>query len=319
MNQTCVAPASREQAAALLSQTGCVEPSEPQQPAATLIPYGIASPLWSDGAAKQRFFALPDAATIVVEDDGDWTFPDGSVLVKTFLLGGRFIETRLLVKIDAFNWWGFSYEWREDQSDADLLPANDVGFERTITSSSGTQTWHFPSRSQCLQCHTDAAGRSLGPETSQLNFDFEYPSGITSNQVETLAHIGVFSATPEARAAYPDPADATQPPDVRARSYLHANCSICHRPGGESSVTFDLRFDTPFADTDLCDVAPQSGDLGVAGALRIAPGDPSRSVVSLRMKTLDTNVRMPRIGTRVVDEQGVAVIDAWISSLSGCP
>ena len=31
------------------------------------------------------------------------------------------------------------------------------------------QTWIFPSESQCLECHTEAAGRALGLETAQLN------------------------------------------------------------------------------------------------------------------------------------------------------
>jgi uncharacterized repeat protein (TIGR03806 family) len=317
-----------------LSQTGCVDPADPKRPADSLVPYGIASPLWSDGAAKHRYFALPDGATIDVKDcarepescdpaaagyttldDGHWIFPDGTVFVKTFSLGERLVETRLLVRVDEFNWWGYSYEWREDQSDAELLAANEIGYERTI----GAQTWHFPSRSQCLQCHTDAAGRSLGPETSQLDHDFAYPSGVSGNQLDTLEHIGLFATIPAARPAFPDPADASAPLESRARAYLHANCAICHRPGGESSVALDLRFDAPFAATGLCNVTPGKGDLGVPGALLVAPGEPARSVLTLRMRSLDLELRMPRIGTRVVDEQGVATIEAWIASLSGCP
>ena len=33
------------------------------------------------------------------------------------------------------------------------------------------QSWFFPSRNDCLRCHTQAAGRSLGLETSQMNRD----------------------------------------------------------------------------------------------------------------------------------------------------
>ncbi|HLV21560.1 MAG TPA: hypothetical protein VKZ49_11785 [Polyangiaceae bacterium] len=337
--QTCLPPASRDAAPALLSQSGCVDPGDPTRPAAALIPYGITSPLWSDGAAKQRFIALPDDGTITVKncaadpdactegtdtytplDDGDFSFPDGTVLVKTFGFGDRLVETRLLVRVDEFNWWGFSYEWRADQSDADLLPANETGFERSIETDTGTQTWHFPSRSQCLQCHTEATGRALGPEAAQLDADFTYPSGVVSHQLETLEHIGVIDpgAVPASIDPYPNPLDASAPLAARARSYLHANCANCHRPGGESSVTLDLRFGTPLGETGLCD-APEKGDLGVAGALRVAPGDPASSVLSLRMKTLDPEVRMPRIGTRVVDADAVAVIDAWIESLAACP
>jgi hypothetical protein len=48
---------------------------------------------------------------------------------------------------------------------------------------------------------------------------------------------------------------------------------LCHRPGGRG---LDLRFTTSLADTKACGV-PQLGDLGVTGAMVIAPGSPSAS------------------------------------------
>ncbi|HEY8942799.1 MAG TPA: hypothetical protein VIM73_01000, partial [Polyangiaceae bacterium] len=162
--QTCVAPAERAAAAPRLSQTGCVDPADPKKPAASLVPYTVSSPLWSDKAEKLRYFALPPGTTIRVKDcqrepsdcesgallyradEGDWDFPNGTVLVKTFALGDRLVETRLLVRADAENWWGYSYEWRADQSDADLLAANTDGYTREIQTGAGVQTWHFPSR-----------------------------------------------------------------------------------------------------------------------------------------------------------------------------
>lgn len=334
--QTCLRPATESAMPALLSATGCVDPSDPTRPAATMIPYTVASPLWSDGAAKGRYFALPDGATIHVkncetepdqcappeeggtyEDEGDWDFPVGSVLMKTFSLGERLIETRLLVRVGDFDWWGFSYEWLPDQSDAELLAANADGYDREVMLGTDTQTWHFPSRQQCLQCHTTAAGVALGPETSQLNVDFEYPNGVSGNQIETLEHAGFFEAAPPARDPYPDPF-GTGTEEERARSYLHANCAICHRPGS-NFTGFDLRYTTAFADTNLCDVAPEKGNLGVEGAMKLVPGEPSLSLISLRMHSTDSMTRMPQIGVRVVDEDATGVVDAWISSLTACP
>ncbi len=332
----CVRPATESAMPALLSMTGCVDPANPTLPAATMIPYTVSSPLWSDGAAKQRYFALPDGATIHVkncelepetcaapdqggtyEDEGDWDFPVGSVLMKTFALGERLVETRLLVRVGEFDWWGFSYEWLPDQSDAELLAPNVDGYDREVPLGDSTQSWHFPSRQQCLQCHTTAAGVALGPETSQLNVDFAYPNGVTDNQLETLEHAGFFDAPPPSRAPYPDPfGSGTE--EERARSYLHANCAICHRPGS-NFTGFDLRYTTAFADTNLCNVPPEKGDLGVAGAMKVVPGDPSLSLLSLRMHSTDPMTRMPQIGVRVVDDDATEVVDAWISSLTGCP
>ena len=339
--QTCLPPASQSAAAMLLSATGCVDPADPKRPAATLIPYSVSTPLWSDAADKQRFFALPDGATIDVkdctrepalcaavdmggtyEDEGDWTFPVGTVFVKTFAFAGRFVETRLLVRAGEGDFWGYSYQWRDDQTDADLLASNVDGYDADIMGPSGTQTWHFPSRQQCLQCHTSPAGIFLGPETSALDSDFTYPNGVTGNQVETLDHIGLFAETPASRPPFPDPTDTQVPLEARARSYLQANCAMCHRPG-TTFTGFDARFSTPFADTMLCNVAPEKGDLGVAGAMRITPGSAASSVVSLRMHVRDIGMpmsfQMPQVGTNVVDDDGVDVIDAWIDSLTGCP
>lgn len=343
IGQTCVPPATTSAQAGLLSASGCVEPADAKKPAATLMPYGVASPLWSDSAEKHRYIALPDDTVVHVrdcsstpsecdapedggtgQDDGDWDFPIGTVFMKTFALEGKLIETRLLMRKGEFDWWGFSYRWRDDQSDAELLASNTDGYDAEVEGPLGPQTWHFPSRQQCLQCHTTAAGVSLGLDTSQLNGDFEYPNGAVGNQIETLAHAGVFEATPAPEPAYPDPSNRDLPLEARARSYLHANCSLCHRPGS-NYTGFDLRFSVAFEDTELCGQAPDKGDLGVSGALRIAPGEPEKSVLSLRMHSLETatngsfRYRMPQIGSRVVDELGTSVVDDWILSQTACP
>jgi hypothetical protein len=79
----------------------------------------------------------------------------------------------------------------------------------------------------------------------------------------------------------------------------------------------DFRFQTAFEDTGTCNVDPGLGDLGVAGAKIITPGDRASSVVSLRMHTLG-NDRMPPLGTQVVDTDGTAAVDAWIENLKVC-
>ncbi|MCA9637413.1 MAG: hypothetical protein KC420_15410, partial [Myxococcales bacterium] len=64
--------------------------------------------------------------------------------------------------------------------------------------------------------------------------------------------------------------------------------------------------------------APRSGDLGIADARLLAPGDPQRSLILARMRSL-SSTRMPEIGSAVVDEEGAALVEAWIASLSACP
>src|SRR5208282_1343824 len=68
----------------LLSQTGAFADLEKLQPANGLIPYTVNSPLWSDDAVKSRWLALPANAVIGFAPRGEWTFPVGTVFVKTF-------------------------------------------------------------------------------------------------------------------------------------------------------------------------------------------------------------------------------------------
>lgn len=298
-----------------LSETGCFDPSDPAKPAGGLVPYGVNAPLWSDGAGKERYMALPEGGTIEVGEDGDFVFPIGTVLVKTFWLAGKRVETRLFVRHDDGEWGGYSYEWDDDQSDAMLLPSSK-------TKEVGGVSWLFPSRANCVQCHTEAAGRSLGPEVGQLNGDHVYPStNRIANQLATLDHIGLFAEPlaqpPEQLVAYPDPSGSGAV-EGRARAYLHANCSHCHRPNGPGRSDMDLRFGTAFADTKTCGVDPQDGDLGIEDAKIVAPGDPARSVLIARPDATDAN-RMPPLASDVVDTGAIELLESWVEGLTACP
>ena len=299
-----------------LSKTGCVDAASAGKPAAGLIPFGVNAPLWSDGADKERWMALPDGKTITVGADGDFDLPVGSLLVKTFSFDKKRIETRLLVRHEDGEWGGYAYEWNEEQTDAFLLPSGK-------TKAVGPQTWTFPGRTDCPRCHTAGAGRSLGLEIGQLNGSLVYPStNRISNQLATLEHIGVLAAPlgadPSALVAYPKPFGAG-PLDGRARAYLHANCSGCHRPaGGAARSTMDLRFATALADTKTCLVAPTIDDFGQADAGIIKPGLPEQSILALRVHATNAK-RMPPLARQIVDPQGAPLIDDWIRGIAACP
>ena len=80
----------------------------------------------------------------------------------------------------------------------------------------------------------------------------------------------------------------------------------------------DLRVGTPLADTAVCDQSPRAGDLGLIDARLVRPGDPASSVLSARMRSAGST-RMPALASTTIDGEGAALIDAWISALSGCP
>jgi uncharacterized repeat protein (TIGR03806 family) len=297
-----------------LSQTGCANPANPAQPASGMIPYNVNAPFWSDGATKSRWLALPNGQRITVATDNDFDFPIGSVLRKDFHLGATPIETRLFMRHTDGNWAGYTYQWNAQGTDATRVTG---GLTTTISG----QLWDFPSESQCLMCHTNGAGRTLGLEIGQLNGDFTYPStGRTSNQIFTLNFIDTLTPAVTVPVSQlpviPNPA-GTAPVAERARAWLHSNCANCHRPSGGTPANLDLRYTTTLANTVTCDVQPGFGDLGIANARVIAPGDASRSVLIARVNRTGADM-MPPLARHAIDTAGVALLTEWVNSLAGC-
>src|SRR5690606_35614972 len=101
--------------------------------------------------------------------------------------------------------------------------------------------------SDCLQCHTAAAGRVLGLRTLQTN-RWVTSQGRPVNQLDNWNAMRLFDQVLQSAQTYGrlvDPRDGTQPVRERARSYLDANCASCHLPGGAMNGDIDLRFQTP--------------------------------------------------------------------------
>ena len=253
-------------------------------------------------------------------DGGKFVFPAGTVMVKSFSFDGKLVETRLFAHYDADNWVGYTYQWNEAQTEATLVPDDHVlvAFNTGVR----TVTWHYPSRLDCMKCHAAEAGSTLGPETAQLN---RVVGG--TNQMDRFATLGLFdkAQTKPYKAALvtPYPSQAGSPPasatlDQRARSYLHANCAICHRPQGAFSK-FDFRNDVSLKLTGVCGVAPDKGDVGVPGSVVLSPTKPMNSVMWLRMNSREDGVAMPQIASAVVDTAGVKLIGDWITQITACP
>jgi hypothetical protein len=290
-------------------------------PATGIIPYTVNSPLWSDGAVKKRWLAVPNDGPPYSSDEqigfaptGEWSFPNGTVFIKHFELtvneatGERKrLETRLLVRNSAGAVYGVTYKWRADNSDADLLPGA-LDEDIVITNSTGgtrTQKWSYPSRSQCLACHNGPANYVLGVKTHQINGDFTYPStGRTDNQLRTFLHVGLLNPAPSESeiptflksVAVTNP---TAPVQLRMRSWIDANCSQCHRPGG-LAPTYDGRFHTPLPDQNLIDTHVVFRDI---------PG----SFLYQRDNALDGS-KMPPLAKNVVDEAAMENLRQWIAS-----
>ncbi|MEL6195961.1 MAG: PQQ-dependent sugar dehydrogenase [Myxococcota bacterium] len=311
-----------------LSEIGCFDPDNPRDVVSGVIPYQPNAQLWSDGAEKRRFLAIPDGTTIDrlgncddlpgsdCEQRGEWDLPIGSVLIKEFAIGDTAVETRLFMRHEDGGWGSYSYAWNDEQTDASLLTA-------AVTRTVNGEQWTYPGTASCNQCHTAASGVTLGLETRQLNGALRYVEGeAPANQLDTLDHIGMLSPALDTRASQL-PAFATPGSGVsveeEARAYLHTNCSMCHRERGGNSSNMVLRYDATLAEMNVCDEEPLTRSWPDLDDPRLlAPGQPGRSLIAHRMRSLLASERMPPLASSVVDEIGASVVDTWISSIASC-
>lgn len=308
-----------------------------------VIPYSVNSPLWSDGSQKARFFAIPHDA----EEDGTapkisaggnrgWGFPEQTVLVKSFsvdMVDGdpksrRWIETRFLHRENK-EWVGYSYRWNNEQTDATLVDKAGLDINFKVRASDGSMVdrkWRYPSRAECMACHSRAANYVLGLSTPQMNRNHDYSSvgGSVDNQLRTLEHLGyfklkrkggkdaAFNSDDHPRLA--DPYDDSESLSDRALSYLHSNCAQCHVAAGGGNSQMILSFGTKPEKQNLINADPLHDRFGIADAKLVAPGSPERSLVLQRIARRGRG-QMPQLATSLVDERAVAMFAAWIRSL----
>jgi glucose/arabinose dehydrogenase/mono/diheme cytochrome c family protein len=306
---------------ALLSQTGAFSDLKTLTPTSQLTAYTPKVAFWSDYAVKTRWFYVPQSAPrITYSRDGSWTFPTGMVWVKNFEMemrrgdptSRRRLETRFIVKT-ADGVYGITYKWRPDESDADLVP--ETGLDETldvqVNGQMTKQQWRYPSRSECLSCHSQVAGYALGFNTRQLAWDV---NGL--NQIEAMTKAGYFSNPPTDVKGLPVFAkadDQTQSLEYRVRSYLAVNCVQCHQPGGAAQGSFDARPTVSLADANLVNGLLVRNGEDAANRWAV-PHDPQHSMVLLRVKG-EGMPRMPPLATHELDRGAINLLTEWINAL----
>jgi putative heme-binding domain-containing protein len=302
-----------------LSQTGLFDSVARHRPAPGVVPFEVNAAQWNDGAVAERWVAVPGTAG-VGWNENKLVFPKDSVLTRTFWLPAEgknssrrmAIETQLL-HFDGRRWNGYSYRWNAEQTDAELMPAQggESTFEVPDPAAAGgkrQRTWQYASRAQCTTCHNAFADITLAYNGPQL----DRPHG---DQLARLRGMNLFpSSAPRPQKALVDPYDTAGDVDRRARSYLHVNCSHCHRFGGGGSALIDLRQDLPQRDTHTADQRPNLGTFELTEPCIVAPGEPTHSVMVYRMAKTGRG-RMPHIGSQVVDHDGLLLIEQWVRQM----
>jgi uncharacterized repeat protein (TIGR03806 family) len=311
---------------ATLSAAGVFHHLATLTPHEGIVPYELNQPFWSDNAIKSRWFSIPSTNLFLTFNAQDsWGSPTGTVWIKHFdllLTNGdptsvRRIETRLLVRNNSgSSGYGVTYRWGTSFSDAALV--SDQGLDEDILiNESGiirTQRWRYPSRQECLTCHGSSAGFALGFSTPQLNRDTTYAPGDTTNQLARLAVVGYFNSgipSPHTLPAFPALTNTAVSVEYRARAYLQVNCANCHFPGGPVPAAFDARITRPLAEAAIIHGALVN-NLGNTNNRVVVPGVLTNSALYLRPASRGS-IKMPPLGSSLVDTQGMAVVAAWIA------
>ena len=311
-----------------LADTGAFSDTAALTPQTGILPYAVNLPAWSDNAMASRWFYVPTNRTITYRAANVWTFPTGAVWIQHLemeLTNGvpesrRRLETRFLMRDSGAAAYGVTYRWDSSQTNATLVPEN--GLEESLAIDDGgtvrTQVWRYPSRSDCLKCHTSASqgGLALGFGTVQLNRDFNY-GGIMDNQIRALNNAGFFAAASPATNLHalrslPGLADEAHSVESRVRSYLAVNCSHCHQPGGSGAANFNTRIFNTLPTLGLIDGLLVTNGGNVANRV-IKPGSLAESMLLTRLSTLGAG-RMPPLGNSLLDTQAIQLVSMWITN-----
>ena len=308
---------------ATLMETGLYSDWDSKTVADGNLPYSPQYPLWTDGAAKSRWLHLPAGTYIDARNPDAWEFPVGTRVWKEFRFHGAPAETRYIERTAA-GWRYASYVWRPDGSTA-LVPAR--GILNSVEVRDGVRH-AIPSRTDCTACHEAGPSRLLSVSALQLSDDRDplaphaeaLPAGAIT--LRALVERGLVRNLPRRFVDEAPRIQASTPVARAAMGYLHGNCGMCHTGAGEmASLAFVLHYALQRTPDDAGDAL--STTLGrpshflaashPAVRERIAAGNPDASMLVARMASRHPVLQMPPLGTRVVDEDAVALLRRWIA------
>lgn len=309
MPQDCKTPEGRPLPSELRC-TGLYSDWENRTLACGVTAYTPAYELWSDGAKKQRWAALPEGGKVDAARPEAFAYPVGTQFWKEFRITvqgkERLAETRLLRKSDR-GWLYTSYVW--DELGQHAVQQNDG-----VSDLFGTD-YSVPSLEQCKQCHSGREDFILGWDPILLG------PGAKGATFEGLIADGVLRNAHGPAPTIP----AVAPHDAHALGYLHVNCGVsCHNPQGDAKDSaFFMRldtdklsdlFETPTLATGLYKTPWENAKIqGLTPPpdmpfVDIYLSRPDASLMLVRMQTRGSEAQMPPIATKHVDEEGVKIV-----------
>jgi hypothetical protein len=280
----------------LLSEVGAFTDVPLRDPVLELTPYEPRFPLFSNGLEKERLLYLPPGAQIDPRSSS-WSFPVGTVLLKSFVFEGAPIETRLLFRREA-GWEYAVYRWREDGLEAELLEGN-WPLEPAVLPDATDHV--IPARLDCRTCH-ETSEETVG--TPVL--------GVGPYQTnEVLAASQLFVSPPKV-----EPVAGRFAAETAALGYFIGNCVTCHTGGDATNAAFSL-----FPEDALSETVGVETEAETAEGIRVVAGDPEASVLFIGVVLAPESdyegpfKAMPPIGLTRVDPAAEPILRAWINGL----
>jgi len=272
----------------------------------TVFEYTVRTPLFTDYAHRIRSLSVPQGSYIAYGGEGLLALPNNSILTETIFYwkderdpsqGRKILETRVLIKLGG-SWELGKYVWNEQQTEANLDEGAYVVPVNWIDASGEGKTvdYKIPPKAICTQCHISYGSiQPLGIKATQLNLSY-----LGYNQMDRLGELGLLLGAPpsEQIGIMPDWADESLTTEERSRAYLDANCAHCHRAGGSYNTAygdhFYLNYEAPLGSSNIDEYAVAIQD---------------------RMNSFIPSYFMPYLGTTVIHDEGVELINEWIATL----
>ena len=303
-------------------------PMKNQIPADGVLPYNLASSLFTDYALKERFVWMPEGVKASYNGDHEiLVFPIGSVLIKNFYYNNvqphgetRIIETRIMIRKNS-GWIFAEYVWNEEQTEAFL---DMEGSYKSLSWEQGgeikSSNYRIPSETECMICHKDNGQPiPIGTKPQNINFDYVFSDGTSNQLLKWISHGYLENNLPSSIVSSIDYTDESYPLRLRLRSYLDVNCAHCHRENSHCSYR-PLRL--AFSETDISQnmgicVEPDE-DIDPSLIEIIVPGNVQKSMMHFRLNSTAEGNRMPLLGRTIVHEEGVQLLKDFINSISNC-
>jgi glucose/arabinose dehydrogenase len=288
-----------------LADTGIYRVELAKGPHAGFTEFKIAVTPWRPGTTTRNWIKLPLNGKLGMNADGEFLFPADTIMVQQHhrTSDETLWETHVFWFVGTRTARAAAYRWNDAQTDASLV--SEPSYEPLPDEPS--RKWLSPGPEAALDLDNAMAGFLFSINPRQLMRSGE----LATWHERQWCDDSVIAATDDGLAALDD---EEAPIALRLRSYLDANCVVCHRPGGSAREIYDARFLAGDLLTQMIGADPKSGDLGITGAKMIVPGDPEKSILLQRLHRTDA-LRMPPIALSDEPAPVVSLLEAWIRSL----